>query len=226
MQKNAAKRAIVENAYRHSRGPVAFLDESYQVPDPVIAPAETFYIFTAVIVTFDQMAELRDGLAEIAESTWWHTTKALLEEDGRAKTREMLEFLAEGHETCIIAFQVPVDEQDHDGEAARRACYRGLAVALAAGYKNAWAPVDLFVLEERNQNNFRSKDKLNHKELIAEKQIPQPTRLLQTSPAAERLLWLPDLVSSAYRRTLTHSDATKTLFDVVKDWVHFVESVD
>jgi hypothetical protein len=226
VQQKAAMRAIVEDAYRRSRGPVAFLDESYQVPDPNIAPAETFYIFTAVIVTFDQMDELREGLAEIAESTWWHTTQALLEDDGRTKTREMLEFLAEGHETCIIAFQVPVDGQDHDGEAARRACYRGLAIELAAGRANAWAPVDLFVLEERNQNNFRTKDKLNHKELISEKQIPQPTRLLQTSPAVERLLWLPDLVSSAYRRSLTHTDATRTLFDVVKDRVHFVDPVD
>lgn len=226
MQQNDPRHAIVQDAYRRSRGPVAFLDESYQVPDPVIAPTETFYIFTAVIVTFDQMDELRNGLGEIAENTWWHTTKALLEEEGRIKTREMLEFLAEGPETCIIAFQVPVDSQDHDGEAARRACYRGLAIELAAGRENAWAPVDLLVLEERNQNNFRTKDRLNHRELIAEKHIPQPTRLLQTSPAVERLLWLPDLVSSAYRRTLTHTDDTKTLFDAVKDRVYFVKPVD
>ncbi|AXK88482.1 hypothetical protein SAMN05421776_1283 [Nocardia farcinica] len=226
MDQNAAKRAIVDDAYRRSRGPVAFLDESYQVPDPVVAPAETFYIFTAVVVEFDQMDELREGLVEIADSTWWHTTKALMDDDGRARTRDMLEFLGEGPETCIIAFQVPVDGGDHDGEIARRACYRGLAIELAAGRANAWDPVDLFVLEERNQQNFRSKDKLNHKELIAEKQIPQPTRLLQTSPAVERLLWLPDLVSSAYRRSLTHSDETKTLFEVVRDHVHFVNPVD
>jgi hypothetical protein len=230
VQQNAVKRDIVAEAYRRCRGPVAYLDESYQVPDPVVAPTETFYIFTAVIVTFDQMDELREGLREIAESTWWHTTKALLREEGRAKTREMLEFLAEGQETCIIAFQVPLTGEDHDGEAARRACYRGLAVELAAGRENAWAPVDLLVLEERNQNNFRAKDRLNrrlnHKELISEKLIPQPTRLLQTSPGVERLLWLPDLVSSAYRRTLTHTDATKTLFDVVKNRVHFVKPVN
>lgn len=226
MDQYVAKRAIVEAAYKRCRGPVAYLDESYQTSDPTVAPAETFYIFTAVIVTFEQMEELRKGLGEIAESTWWHTTQALLGDEGRVKTREMLEFLAEGPETCIIAFQVPVDGDDHDGEGARRACYRGLAIELAAGRENAWAPVELFVLEERNQNNFRAKDKLNHKELIAEKSIPQPTRLLQTSPGVERLLWLPDLVSSAYRRTLTHTDTTRTLFDVIKDKVHFVKPVD
>ncbi|TLF75417.1 hypothetical protein [Nocardia cyriacigeorgica] len=218
-----ARRKILSDAYRRCKGPVAYLDESYQVADPVVAPAATFYIFTAVVVAFDQMQELREGLGEIAASSWWHTTKALLESEGRAKTQEMLEFLAEGPETSIIAFQAPVHDSDRDGEAARRACYRGLAIELAAGRENERAPVDLFVLEERNQNNFRNKDRLNHKELISEKLIPQPTRLLQTSPSLERLLWLPDLVSSAYRRTLTHTDDTKRLFDIIQARVRFAK---
>ncbi|WP_232541872.1 hypothetical protein [Nocardia bovistercoris] len=191
-----------------------------------MAPAETFYIFTAVIVEFDQMAELREGLRDIAGSNWWHTTQALLDDSGRAKTREMLKFLGEGSETCIIAFQVPVEHDDHDGEVARRACYRSLAVELAAGRVGAWSPVDLFLLEERNQNNFRAKNKLNHTQLISETRIPQPTRLLQTSPGVERLLWLPDLVSSAYRRSITHNDDTKTLFDAVEHRVHFAKPID
>ena len=106
---------VLEDAYRRCRGPVAYLDESYQVPDPVVAPEETFYIFTAVIVEFEQMAELRAGLRDIAESSWWHTTKALLNYSGRAKTRDMLKFLGHGPETCIIAFRVPVEIGDHDG---------------------------------------------------------------------------------------------------------------
>ena len=216
----------VEDAYRRTRGPVAYLDESYQVPDPVVAPAETFYIFTAVIVESNQRDELREGLLDIAEDGWWHTTKALLDDSGRAKTREMLKFLGEGSETCIIAFKVPVEHDDHDGEIARRSCYRGLAVKLAAGRVGAWDPVDLFLLEERNQLNFRAKDKRNHTELISEKRIPQQTRLLQTSPGVERLLWLPDLVSSAYRRSITHADDTKTLFDAVKHQVHFAQPID
>lgn len=217
---------MVEEAYRRCRGPVAYLDESYQVSDPVVAPAETFYIFTAVIVAFEQMSELREGLGDIAHSGRWHTTEALLSDSGRAKTRDMLKFLGHGPETCVIAFRVPVDADDHDGEAARRACYRGLAVALTGGGAGAWSPVELLVLEERNQNNFRNKDRKNHKELIAEKRIPQPTRLLQTSPGVERLLWLPDLVSSAFRRSITHTDDTRTLFDEVRDRVHFVESIE
>lgn len=226
MHIDAAKRGIVADAYRRSKGPVAYLDESYQTFDPVVNPATTFYIFTAVIVASDQMDELRAGLGEIAESGWWHTTEALLDEAGREKTRDMLEFLAEGPETCVIAFQVPIGDTDHDGETARRACYRGLAIELAAGRTGTWDPVELLVLEERSQNNLRSRDRRNHGELVAEKLVPRNTRLLQTSPGVERLLWLPDLVSSAYRRTLTHRDHTRRLFDIIKDRVHFVEPVD
>ncbi len=157
---------------------------------------------------------------------WWHTTEALLGNAGLDKTRDMLEFLAEGPETSVIALQVPVEDSDHDGEIARRACYRGLAVELATGRKGAWDPIELLLLEERNQNNLRNKDRRNHSELIAEKLVPRHIRLLQTSPSVERLLWLPDLVSSAYRRTMTHRDQTRHLFDIVADKVHFAKPVD
>ncbi len=224
MPLDTAKRAIVADAYRRTKGPVAYLDESYQTANPVVKPAATFYIFTAVIVVFDQMEELRDGLAKIAEGSWWHTTEALLEDEGRRRTRDMLEFLAEGPEVSVIASRVPIEPNDHDGEDARRACYRGLASALTAGCTGAWDPVDLLVLEERNQSNFQNKDRQNHRELISEKRIPQSTRLLQTSPGVERLLWLPDLVSSAYRRKLTHRDETRRLFEIIAERVHMVES--
>ena len=214
---------LVAEAYRRAKGHVAYLDESYQAPDAVAAHRQTFYIFTAVIVSPEARDELRSSLREIAGVQRWHTTEALLTGPGRETTRKMLEFLAEGDEVCVIAHQVPVGAGDHDAEDARRACYRGLAASLAAGRAGHWGPIELLVLEERNQRNFRNKDHKNHAELIAEKRIPRSTRLLQVSPAHERLLWLPDLVSSAYRRTLTHHDATRELFGVVESHVHFVE---
>lgn len=81
-------------------------------------------------------------------------------------------------------------------------------------------PVDLLVLEERSQSNLKNRDQASHKELLSTRQVPRQTRLLQTSPACERLLWLPDLVASAYRRTITHND--RTLFDKIQDQTHFV----
>lgn len=219
-------RDMLKDAYARTRGPVAYLDESYQAPDPVVSPGKTFYIFTAVVVHPEDMDELRKGLETIAGGTWWHTNKALLATEGRQKTRHMLEFLADGSEACVIAHQVPVEASDHDAEQARRACYRGMAVELAHGSEGKWDPVELLVLEERNQKNFRNKDRKNHSELVTEAKVPRQTRQLQISPSFERLLWLPDVVSMAYRRTITHTDKTSTMFDIVKDQVHFVQPLN
>ncbi|MFC7959066.1 ribonuclease H-like domain-containing protein [Rhodococcoides kroppenstedtii] len=35
---------MVADAYRRTKGPVAFLDESYQAPDPIAAHRQTFYV--------------------------------------------------------------------------------------------------------------------------------------------------------------------------------------
>ena len=220
------KASIVAEAYRRTKSHVAYLDESYQAPDPIGHHRKTFYLFTAVVVAQDDMDELRGGLLEIAGSTHWHTTEALLTAGGRRATEDMLGYLADGKETCVIAHQVSVDPVDHDAEDARRACYRSLAEELAAGRAGSWSPIELLILEERNQRNFRNKDDKNHKELIRENRIPRNTRLLQTSPSAERLLWLPDLVSSAFRRTITHTDGTNELFEIVKPQVYLLEAGD
>lgn len=220
---SGGKASILTEAYRRTKSHVAYLDESYQAPDPIEQHRKTFYLFTAVVVAQGDMEELRHGIREIAGSSRWHTTDALLTTAGRQATADMLGFLADGKESCVIAHQVAVDHADHDAEDARRACYRSLATELAAGRAGSWDPVELLVLEERNQSNFRNKDDKNHKELIRESLVPRNTRLLQTSPNVERLLWLPDLVSAALRRTITHKDGTNELFQIVKPQVHFVE---
>ncbi|WP_071288980.1 hypothetical protein [Mycolicibacterium llatzerense] len=212
-----AQRAV-DDAYRRTRGPVAFLDESYQAPsDP---RRHSFYVMTAVVVAVKNMAAIRTGLGDIASSSYWHTSEALKTDDGWAQTREMLGYLAEGIEPCVIAHRVTVDPDDTHAEDARKHCYQALAIELASGRPGGWDPVDLLVLEERNQRNLKNKDQANHKELTSTQRVPRHTRLLQTSPSCERLLWLPDLAASAYRRIITHDD--RTLFDVIKEQVHFV----
>ncbi|SBS78313.1 conserved hypothetical protein [uncultured Mycobacterium sp.] len=212
-------RRAVEDAYRRTKGPVAYLDESYQAPADS-SHQGSFYLFTAVLVAVKDMDTLRSGLDEIAGSDYWHTREALQSDHGWALTREMLDYLAEGIEPCVITHQVTVDADDSDAEEARKQCYKALAVALATGRTGVWDPVDLLILEERNQRNFKNKDQANHKELVSTKLVPRQTRLLQTSPSCEHLLWLPDLTASAYRRTVTHND--RSLFDVIKDQSHFV----
>ncbi|MCP2277523.1 hypothetical protein [Nocardia amikacinitolerans] len=226
MRFDAAKGDIVSDAYRRTKGPVAYLDESYQTCNRDVKPAETFYIFTAVVVRQPDMAEIRAGLREIVGGRYWHSTEALQDPDGPAAMKDMLEFLTDGSEPCLIAHRVPLAADDRDGEDARRACYRGIAIELATGGEGYWDPVELLVLEERNQQNFRNKDRANHKELVSAELIPRNVRLLQTSPKFEHLLWLPDVVSSAYRRSLTHRDSTSRLFGIIENRVHFVKPIE
>lgn len=216
---SAAKQMVLD-AYARATGPVAYLDESYQAPDDTTG-RPTFYIFTAVLVDLKDVDALRSGLVERAGSSYWHTSEALKSDQGRAQTRDLLDYLAKGVEPCVIAHRVRVDPDDHDAEGSRQACYQALAVNLAKGRPGVWDPVKLLVLEERNQRNLINKDQANHKELVSEQLIPRNTRLLQTSPAHEQLLWLPDLVASAFRRTITHTD--RTLYRVIEGQVHFVD---
>ncbi|MGW4635503.1 hypothetical protein [Nocardia sp. NPDC004415] len=219
---DAARAAALADAYRRGKGPVAFLDESYQIADGTVRQNETFYVLTAVIVRIPDMDELRENLLAIVGSSYWHSTEALRDGgSGPDIMRAMLEYLSEGVEPVMIAHRVSVAEGDKDGEAARRDCYRSLAVELSRGGTGR-DPVELLVLEERNQSNLRNRDKRNHRDLVSEQLIGRNSRLVQTSPRYETLLWLPDVVSSAYRRSLTHRDETSTMFDIVRDYVEFV----
>lgn len=214
-----AQRAV-EDAYKRTTGPVAYLDESYQAPDRVAEHHQTFYLFSAVVIDLKDMATIRSGMRRIVGSHYWHTRDALMTDAGWDQTCELLDYLAEGGEPCVIAHQVEVDAADADAEDARRACYHALAVELSGGRPGVWDPIDLLVLEERNVSNLKNKDQANHKELVSSLRVPRNTRLLQTSPATEHLLWLPDLVSSALRRTITHHD--DSLFNVIREQVHMV----
>lgn len=62
---------------------------------------------------------------------------------GREKTRDMLRYLADGPEACVIAHQVRLAPEDADTEDARRLCYRGLAIELVSGRRGVWDPIDL-----------------------------------------------------------------------------------
>jgi hypothetical protein len=212
--------------YERIKGPVAFLDESYQAPKDSSHGQKTFYVLTAVLVEVFNMEELRDGLKQIASRnrsdgrTYWHTTEALLE--GRLDDiKDMLGFLSDGDEACVVTHQVSVDDDDKDAERARLRCYHGLVKALSTKCDN-WDPVRLFVLEERNEDHLMYTDDANHRGLVQGGHVPRHVELAQTTPGCEPLLWLPDLVSSAYRRTLTHTDVTSSFFDIVREQVYFV----
>jgi hypothetical protein len=212
---------VLSQAYANTAGAVAYLDETFHHGKD--GAAARFYVFTAVVVERTEMETLRDELREIAGGTFWHTTDELRTEEGRKRASAMLQFLGEGDEICVIAHHSRVDDGDDDLEDARRICLRGLASTLSAGADPLRGSIDLMVLEDRNPKNRSNLDRKNIKEMRAEGLIHRSMQAVLTSPKYEHLLWLPDVVSSAYRGTFTRAD--DTLFSLIQPRVHFVDPV-
>lgn len=211
---------VLERAYASTAGAVAYLDETF---DHGEHGTSRFYVFTAVVVERAEMQPLREELRDIAGGTFWHTTDELRTEEGRKKASAMLNFLGEGDEICVIAHHSQVDQDDNDLEKARRACLRGLASTLSVGAAPLRESVDLMVLEERNPRNRSNLDHKNISAMRAEGLVRRSMQAVLTSPKYEHLLWLPDLVSSAYRGTFTRAD--DSLFSLIQQRVHFVDPV-
>jgi hypothetical protein len=211
---------VLDKAYTNTTGAVAYLDETFEHGEHGLG---RFYVFTAVLVERTEMDVLRDELRGVAGGTFWHTTDELLTEDGRKKASAMLEFLGKGEEICVISHHTHVADDDQDLEAARRECMRGLLAALSAGAAPLRGRIDLLVLEERNPRNLSNLDRKNIAAMRAEGLIHRSMQAVLSSPKFEHLLWLPDLVSSAYRRTVTHHD--DSLFSLIRPMVHFVDPV-
>lgn len=209
---------VLDRAYANTAGAVAYLDETFHHGE---GGAERFYVFTAVVVERSEMQPLREELREIAGGTFWHTTDELRTEEGRKKASAMLRFLGDGDEICVIAHHTRVDEDDEDLEGARRTCLRGLASTLSVGADPLRGSINLLVFEERNPRNRSNLDRTNIAAMRAEGLIHRSMQAVLTSPKYEHLLWLPDLVSSAYRGTFTRSD--DSLFSLIRPMVYVVD---
>lgn len=208
----------LERAYANTAGPVAFLDETYQAPSAEFAG---FYVFTAVLVDRTEMSDLRLTLRELAGGTFWHSTDELQTGEGWKRARRILEYLGQGPEVCVLAYERAVELDDTDVERARRACLRGLLAGLSAGGP-AWPAVRLAVFEERTPRNRANFDRRHVKELRQQGLIERGMQVVMTSPKFEHLLWLPDVVSSAFRRSITGRQSMELLTPVIGQ-VHFVD---
>ena len=187
--------AVLADAYsRAPGGYIAFLDESFELD----GDRRTFYLMSAVVTHKHAIDPLREGLRGVVGTDYWHTTESLLTEDGRRAAVE------KGTEVCIVSCKMPLG--DGGGDAARQACFQQVAASLCSGAQPLESAVHLMVLEQRHTQHERSYDTKIVKDLRAAAVICRHCQLKQASPRDEPLLWLPDLVSSAVRRSITHEE--------------------
>lgn len=77
------------------------------------------------------------------------------------------------------------------------------------------------VLEDRSPKHRSNLDRKNIAAMRADGLIHRSMQAVLISPKYEHLLWLPDVVASAYRGTFTRAD--DTLFSLIRPRVHFVD---
>lgn len=216
--RNNEKQAL-EIAYRQNGDqPIAYLDETYN-----ISPQhdEIYYVMTAVVVEADQRNFLRDGLRSIAESSYWHTSEKARTEEGRKQVIEMLEYLAfpEGKERVIVSCQMSIAPEDSNGEKARRKTLTRLLEFLNSGGA-CCGKVNYCVLERRFARWMQNADASTLKIARQAGKVDGEARLAQFSPSVEVLLWLPDLVASAYRWNILGNSA---YFKIIEDMTEILE---
>lgn len=191
---------MLAQAYlRAPGGYIAFLDETFQLDDAA-ADRPEFYMLSAVVVHRDDLVGLRGGLRKVVGGNFWHTSDQLKTPEGRDRAREVAEYLGDpqGNEVGIVAIKTPVAEGA--GDAARAACFREVGRVLCTGGTPLGDDgVHLMILEQRRMQRNRSFDTSIVKDLRKEEVLCRRCHMMQVSPDAEHLLWLPDLVSSAVR---------------------------
>ena len=192
-------RTALDSAYYYNgQRPVAYLDETYRVE----RGGPIYYVMTAAVIQSDQRDIVRYDIQEIVGSTYWHTTEALQDAQGTALACDLLDYLGDpaGTEACFIAHEHQVQPTDPHGEHARSACLSSLLCHLNRPLNGG---IELFILEKRLTARMTNQDARTKNHAITDGLISPGSRLFQTSPSDENLLWIPDLVCSAYRQQIT-----------------------
>lgn len=196
MTQGNTRMLLLSQAYANNTGDlVAFIDESYASPSFGFPPASTFYLATAYVIPVKDLNARRSDLPTVIDGNFWHSTEAHQSEGGRAKIARLINYIADGDETIIVAAKKPIDVKDSDGEIARQLCLTELLSALSHG--RSCDPVALAILEERKFNSQKNADQRTVTAARTSGQIDRHMRVLPTSPSTEWLLWLPDVVSFA-----------------------------
>lgn len=203
---------------RVGTGPVAFLDETYHVERD---GRRRFYVMAAVVVLHDDRDPLRDELDSLVPDGWWHTTDELRTDDGREHARSLLRTFRIPDETCVVVDKMSVADDDEDGMQARGAVLGRVLDVVHTAESGSHPPVNLAVIEEQREARKNNFDRAVRKRLISEKTISESMALIAVSPGSEHLLWLPDLVCSAYRQKMLFQRTD--LFEEIEELTHVLQ---
>lgn len=183
-------RNLLASFYARQKGQIAFLDESYRVKAETAM--SSFYIFSAALIDVTDLQWARDRLIAEARANYWHTTQ-VAKDNQFERIRGMLSITNEVSQLFVIA--VNTDFGDVGLELARKEALIQLASQLLS------LGINLAVYETRDTRRRKNADSAILAK-ASEAGFLAGMRFVQVSPAAEPLLWIPDLVSWSLRQEL------------------------
>ena len=180
---------LLGNRYERVRGAVAFIDETFHYASS--HDESSFYVIGAAVLPIEALNSTRKRIADLVGEGYWHTTDSFHKGD-QASIRTFLREIRAMRVSNFVATLRGIPENDL--EHARRVC---LAQALAHLER---MNTDLVVIERRDSLAKRNSDTSLFMRARATGFVKTSMQLIQGHPAAENLLWIPDLVCWAYRR--------------------------
>jgi hypothetical protein len=185
------------NLYKRSKGPIAYIDESYSAPED--NKGRVFYILSAIVIERSDIIRIRKDFINISPSGRWHSYELGKTAQGQKCIETMTSYLAE-NTMSIITVKGSISPEDPKGEAARRDCFTKLFQELLKSH----IPKDqgLIVLERRTAGPQRQADIFTMDILRRESILSQRTLIFEGTPRTECLLWGPDAISWSTHRLL------------------------
>jgi hypothetical protein len=121
----------------------------------------------------------------------------------------------------VIVDKASIEPTDKDGTRARGKVLGRLLCALQTAEHGAHPPVALTVIEEHRTARINNYDRAVRAQLIKSGDITETAAFLAVSPGTEHLLWLPDLVCSAYRQKTVFRRGE--MFETIENLTHVVK---
>jgi hypothetical protein len=171
-----------------------FIDETYQVVEP--ERPNTFYFLASVFLDASKIGEQRQQVLDLAQTNSWHSHEQLRSSEGRLRFQQMNSWIAQNAAGAIFA-KIPMIDGDRLGEATRAKLIRNLVIELVAmkGETNLQ-----FVYEKRLDGIQVNADLRTISELKRLGHVGSELEIRSRTKTQEPLLWLADVVASAYRR--------------------------
>ncbi len=169
-----------------------FADETFHAPSN--PGGSHFYVFALVGLERENLRHHREMLQSLVFRSKWHSSEMLGKQSGRDRFRKtVLHFSKFAHSYIFVVQQIP--ESDRTGEKTRRKLITFIVQNMLAR-----DPKSFLIFENRGSLGQKNQDLETLRNTLSPQQRSQ---VRFQEPANEELLWLPDMLASAYRYHLT-----------------------